>query len=80
MPGLHCVIDTCQIREYLDSTISEVLTVLKWRMITMLNRKLLEKQRVQNHFASYEVHIARSLCLQCQRYCQFLKLFNPVYI
>jgi len=26
-------------------------------MITTLNRKLLEKQRVQNHFASYEVHI-----------------------
>ena len=23
----------------------------------MLNRKLLEKQRVQNRFASYEVHI-----------------------
>ena len=23
----------------------------------MLNRKQLEKQRVQNHFASYEVHI-----------------------
>ena len=27
------------------------------RIITMLNRKLLEKQRVQNHFASYEVNI-----------------------
>ena len=26
-------------------------------MITTLNRKLLEKQRVQNRFASYEVHI-----------------------
>ena len=23
----------------------------------MFNRKLLEKQRVENHFASYEVHI-----------------------
>ena len=57
MPGLHRVIDTCQIREYPDSTISKVLTVLKWRMITTLNRKLLEKQRVQNRFASYEVHI-----------------------
>ena len=41
-----------QVREYPDSTISKVLTVLKWWM-----RKLLEKQRVQNRFASYEVHI-----------------------
>ena len=57
MPELHRVIDTRQIREYPDSTISKVLTVLKWRMITTLNRKLLEKQRVQNRFASYEVHI-----------------------
>ena len=40
-----------------DSTISKVLTVLKWWMIIMLNRKLLEKQGVQNRFASYEVHI-----------------------
>ena len=32
-----------------------VLTVLKWRITTTLNRKLLEKQRVQNRFASYEV-------------------------
>ena len=57
MHGLHRVIDTCQIHKYLDSTISKVLTVLKWWMITTLNRKLLEKQRVQNHFASDEVHI-----------------------
>ena len=57
MPGLHRVIDMRQIREYPDSTISKVLTILKWRMITTLNRKLLEKQRVQNRFASYEVHI-----------------------
>jgi len=42
---------------YPDSSISKVLTILKWWMITMLNRKLVEKQRVQNHFASYEVHI-----------------------
>ena len=41
-----------QVREYPDSTISKVLTILKWWM-----RKLLEKQRVQNRFASYEVHI-----------------------
>ena len=57
MPGLHRVIDTRQLHEYPDSTISKVLTVLKWRMITTLNRKLLEKQSVQNRFASYEVHI-----------------------
>ena len=57
MPGLHHVIDMCQIHEYLDSTMSKVLPVLEWRMITTLNRKLLEKQRVQNRFASYEVHI-----------------------
>ena len=45
MPGLHRIkfMDTRQVCEYPDST---VLTVLKWRMITMLNRKLLEKQRV----------------------------------
>ena len=30
---------------------------IKWRMITTFNRKLLEKQRAQNRFASYEVHI-----------------------
>ena len=40
-----------------DSTVTKVLTVLKWHMITTLNRKLLVKQRVQNRFASYEVHI-----------------------
>ena len=41
MPRLHCIkiMDMRQVREYQDST---VLTVLKWRMITMLNRKLLE--------------------------------------
>jgi len=76
--GLHCVIDTHQIRKYPDSTISKVLTVLKWRMIATLNRKLLGKQRLQNHFASYEEHIGHFF-LQCQHYCQFLKLFNPVY-
>ena len=43
--------------QYLDSSISKVLTVLKWQMITTLNRKLLEKQRMQNHFASYEARI-----------------------
>ena len=57
MPRLHHIIDTCQIREYPDSTISNVLTILNWLMITTLNRKLLEKQRVKNRFASYEVHI-----------------------
>ena len=75
MPGLHCIMDTRQVHEYPDSTISKVLTVLKWWMITMLNRKLLEKQRVKNRFASYEAPF-----LQCQCYCQFWKSFNPVYI
>ena len=56
MPRLHRVIDMGQIRKYPDSTISKVLTVLKWWMIMTLNRKLLEKQRVQNRFAFYEVH------------------------
>ena len=51
MPRLHRIMDTHQFLKYPDST------VLKWRIITMLNRKLLEKQRVQNYFASYEVHI-----------------------
>ena len=49
--------DMRQVRKQPDSTLSKVLTVLKWRMITALNRKLLEKQRVQNRFASDEVHI-----------------------
>ena len=46
--------NTCQVCEYLESTISKVLT---WQIIATLNRKLLEKQKVQNHFAFYEVHI-----------------------
>ena len=42
MPGLHCIrsiIDTLQVRKYPDSTmsISKLLTILKWQMITMLN-------------------------------------------
>ena len=49
--------DMRQVRKHPDSTIPKVLTVIKWRMITTFNRKLLEKQRVANHFASYEVHI-----------------------
>ena len=57
MPGLHHITDTHKVREYPDSTISKVLTVLKWWMITTFNRKLLEKQSVKNCFASYEVHI-----------------------
>ena len=44
-----------QAHKYPDST--KVLTVIKWQMFTTLNKKLLEKQRVQNCFASYEVHI-----------------------
>ena len=59
--------------------ISKVLTVLKCRIITTLNRILLEKQRVQNRFAFYEVHIGHFF-LQCQCCCQFWKSFNPVYI
>ena len=45
--------DMHQVREHPESTISKVLTVIKWWMITTFNRKLLEKQRVENHFASY---------------------------
>ena len=55
---LHCIMDTRQVREYPDSTISKVLTILKWRMITMFNKELLEKQSVKNHFASYDVNIS----------------------
>ena len=50
--------DTRQVRKYPDSTISKVLTILKSRMITMFNKKLLEKQSVKNRFASYDVHIS----------------------
>ena len=49
--------DVRQVCKHPDSTISNVLTVIKWQMITTLNRKLLEKQRVQNRYASDEVHI-----------------------
>ena len=49
--------DACRVREYPESTVSKVLAVLKWRIITTLNRKLLEEQRVESRFASYEVHI-----------------------
>ena len=41
---LHSIKDTRQVHEYPDSSISKVLTVLKWRMITTLNRKLLESR------------------------------------
>ena len=71
MPRLPVtVMDTRQVREYPESTISKVSTVLKWRMITALNRKQLEKQTVQNRFASNEVQIGHFF-LQCQCYCQF---------
>ena len=69
--------DTRQVHRYPDSTISKVLTILKWRMITTLNRKLLEKHRVQNRCASYEVHIGHFFYMQCQCYCQVWKSFNP---
>ena len=49
--------DTHQVCEYLDSTISKELTILRWWMITTLDRKLLGKQRVENCFAYYEVHM-----------------------
>ena len=55
---LHFIMDTRQVREYPDSTISKVLTILKWRMITMFNKELLEKQSVKNRFASYDVNIS----------------------
>jgi len=57
--GLHRTMNMREVHEYPDST--KVLNVIKWQMITTLNRKLLEKQRVQNRFASCEVHIDRSL-------------------
>ena len=48
IPGLHRIqniMDMRQVRKHLDSKISKVLTIIKWRIITTLNRKLLEKQR-----------------------------------
>ena len=60
MFGVHhilSIMDMCQVSEHLDSTISKMLTILKWRMTTTLNRKLLVNHRVQNRFASYMVHI-----------------------
>ena len=49
----------------------------------MLNRKLLEKQRVQNRFASYEVHIGHfffSISMLLSALVNPWKSFNPVYI
>ena len=57
MPGLHHVMNMGQVQEYPDFIISKVLTILKWWIMTTLNRKLLEKQRVENRFASYKVHM-----------------------
>ena len=59
MSGFHRITDMRQVHEYPDSTISKVLTILKWWLIMTFNRKLLEKQSVNNHFASYEVHIGQ---------------------
>ena len=55
MPGLHRIkiMDTCQVREYPDSTTDRI----KMADDHDINRKLLEKQRVWNCLASYEVHI-----------------------
>ena len=44
MPRLHRIMDTHQVCKYPDSTISKIL---KWWMITTLNREVLEKQRLQ---------------------------------
>ena len=76
MPGLHRITNTCQVHEYPDSTISKVLTELKWKMITTFNRKLLEKQRVENRF---EVHIGHFF-YNVKFYRQFLKSLKPVYV
>ena len=59
-------------------TVSKVLTVLKWQMITTLNRKLLENQRVQNHFASYEVHIGNFF--SASRVCLRLLLAIVIFV
>ena len=56
IPGLHCIMDMRQVRQYPDCSIYKILSVLKWWMITTLYWKLFKKQRVQNRFASYEVH------------------------
>ena len=76
IPELHHITNTHQVHKYPDSSISKVLTILKWQMTTTLKRKLLEKQRVQNCFASYEKYIGHFL--QCQCYCQYsdLKIFH----
>ena len=50
-----------------------------WQMIPTLNRKLLEKQRVQNHFVSYEANIGHFFC-NVNATVSFGNLFNPVYI
>ena len=84
MPGLHRIgiKDKRQVRKYLDSTISKVLTDLKWRMITTFNRKLLGNQRIQNRFASNEVHIAigHFFFYNVNATVSFGNRLSPVYI
>ena len=50
MPELHCIrtiVDTHRVCNHPDSTVSKLLTVLRWRTIPTLDRKQLEKQRVE---------------------------------
>ena len=47
MPRLHriqSIVDKCQVHEYPDSIVYKVLTILKWRMVSTLNRKQLESR------------------------------------
>ena len=60
----------------LNSTISKVMIILEWWTITTLNRKLLEKQRVWNSFAFYEVHTGH--VSQCHCYHRLYKSVKPV--
>ena len=76
--ALWCDCSVINLFEYPDSSISNVLTALKWWMIMTLNRKLLEKQRVQNPLCFlWCTH--RSLFIQCQYYCLYsdFKIFLP---
>ena len=53
----HNGTNNCQTPPYYGYVSSLRIPVFKWRIIMKLNRKLLEKQRVQNRFAAYEVYI-----------------------
>ena len=75
MPRLNSpYLKYCGPREYPDSTISKVLTTLKWQKIGNC-----QKNRGQNHFTPYEVRTHIGHFFTMSMLLQFYKPSNPVY-